>query len=236
MRDSKFTPRTPRPAGSATLRTSAMIASLAAEGMPTRKAPFGHALCEAAARDERIIGITADLSKYTDLYVFAERYPDRFYQMGMAEQVMISAAAGMAREGCNVFATTYAVFASRRAYDFICLAIAKESFDASVSGGRTGAESGSLTIMASGSPAAFAKADPVLGAVADEGLSPRRPPRPRRHVQGRSPARSRGAPRRRRRGHGVRGQGRVRPAHTVRDSLPILRSFLDADRPRAPYA
>ena len=53
--------------------------------------------------------------------------PDRFYQMGMAEQVMISAAAGLAREGFVPFATTYAVFASRRAYDFICMAIAEEN-------------------------------------------------------------------------------------------------------------
>ena len=40
--------------------------------------------------------------------------------MGMAEQLLMGAAAGMAREGFTPFATTYAVFASRRAYDFIC--------------------------------------------------------------------------------------------------------------------
>jgi len=126
MRLSKYTPRTLDPAKRG-LKTSAMIASLAAEGAPTVAAPFGHALCEAAAADPRIVGLTADLSKYTDLHVFAARYPDRFHQMGMAEQVMISAAAGLAREGFIPFATTYAVFASRRAYDFICMAIAEES-------------------------------------------------------------------------------------------------------------
>ncbi len=107
-------------------RTSAMIASLAAEGYDTVAAPFGHALVAEAKRDDRIVGLTADLAKYTDLHVFAEAFPDRFYQMGMAEQVMISAAAGMAREGFIPFATTYAVFASRRAYDFIAMAIAEE--------------------------------------------------------------------------------------------------------------
>jgi transketolase len=126
MRLSKYTPRTVDP-GKKGLKTSAMIASLGAEGMATSPAPFGHALCEAAERDPRIVGLTADLSKYTDLHVFAAKYPDRFYQMGMAEQVMISAAAGLAREGFTPFATTYAVFASRRAYDFICMAIAEES-------------------------------------------------------------------------------------------------------------
>ena len=46
-----------------------------------------------------IVGMTADLGKYTDLHIFAQAYPDRFYQMGMAEQLLMSAAAGMAREG-----------------------------------------------------------------------------------------------------------------------------------------
>ena len=107
--------------------TSAMIASLEAEGYETVNAPFGNALVEAAGKDERIVGLSADLSKYTDLHVFANAMPDRFYQMGMAEQLLMSAAAGMAREGFIPFATTYAVFASRRAYDFIAMAIAEEN-------------------------------------------------------------------------------------------------------------
>jgi len=109
------------------LATSAMIASLDAEGRETIAAPFGHALVELAKEREDIVGLSADLSKYTDLHIFANAHPDRFYQMGMAEQVMISAAAGLAREGFTPFATTYAVFAARRAYDFICMAIAEEN-------------------------------------------------------------------------------------------------------------
>lgn len=70
--------------------------------------------------------MTADLAKYTDLHVFARDHPDRFYQMGMAEQLLFGAAAGLAREGFMPFATTYAVFASRRAHDFIAMAIAGE--------------------------------------------------------------------------------------------------------------
>jgi transketolase len=127
-RKSKYTPRTvPVSEGGSKLTTSAMIASLDAEGRETVAAPFGHALVELAKIRDDIVGLTADLSKYTDLHVFAKAYPDRFYQMGMAEQVMISAAAGLAREGFTPFATTYAVFASRRAYDFICMAIAEEN-------------------------------------------------------------------------------------------------------------
>src|SRR5690606_7796096 len=107
--------------------TTAMIASLAAEGYDTDAAPFGHALVEAAQKDDKIVGLSADLAKYTDLHIFAQAMPDRFYQMGMAEQLLMSAAAGLAREGFNPFATTYAVFASRRAYDFIAMAIAEEN-------------------------------------------------------------------------------------------------------------
>jgi transketolase len=107
--------------------TSAMIASLAAEGYDTAAAPFGHALVELAKTDERIVGLSADLAKYTDLHIFAKAMPERFYQMGMAEQLLMSAAAGLAREGFIPFATTYAVFASRRAYDFIAMAIAEEN-------------------------------------------------------------------------------------------------------------
>ena len=112
--------------GKPRLTTSAMIASIAGEGQRTRPAPFGHALVALAKDRPEIVGLTADLGKYTDLHIFAQAYPDRFYQMGMAEQVMFGAASGLAAEGFAPFATTYAVFASRRAYDFIHQTIAEE--------------------------------------------------------------------------------------------------------------
>jgi len=123
-RKDKYTPRNV-PQGK--LATSAMIASLDAEGRKTIAAPFGHALVDMAKTRDDIVGLSADLSKYTDLHVFSEAYPDRFYQMGMAEALLMSAAAGLAREGFVPFATTYAVFAARRAYDFIAMAIAEEN-------------------------------------------------------------------------------------------------------------
>ncbi|MFJ5539430.1 transketolase family protein [Vreelandella titanicae] len=114
------------------LKTSAMIASIAGEDQPTTAAPFGHALVEAAGKNPKIVGMTADLGKYTDLHIFAQTYPDRYYQMGMAEQLLMMAGAGMAREGFIPFVTTYSVFASRRAYDFICLAIAEEKLNVKI--------------------------------------------------------------------------------------------------------
>ncbi|AJY09665.1 transketolase family protein [Burkholderia dolosa] len=111
------------------LKTSAMIASIAAEGQATRSAPFGHALSALARTRPDVIGMTADLGKYTDLHVFAKEFPDRYYQMGMAEQLLMGAAAGFAHEGAQPFVTTYAVFATRRAYDFIHQAIAEDNLD-----------------------------------------------------------------------------------------------------------
>ena len=112
--------------GKPRLKTSAMIASIAGEGQRTKAAPFGHALAALAEQRADIVGMTADLAKYTDLHIFARQHPDRFYQMGMAEQLLLAAAAGMAHEGFVPFATTYAVFATRRAYDFMHQAISEE--------------------------------------------------------------------------------------------------------------
>ncbi|HHW76523.1 MAG TPA: transketolase family protein [Xanthomonadaceae bacterium] len=114
------------------LTTSAMIASIAGEGQKTKLAPFGHALAELANTRPDIIGMTADLAKYTDLHIFAQAHPHRFFQMGMAEQLLMGAAGGMAKEGFTPFATTYAVFASRRAYDFIHQVICEEHLNVKI--------------------------------------------------------------------------------------------------------
>jgi transketolase len=114
------------------LKTSAMIASIASEGQVTRSAPFGHALCELASTKTNVIGMTADLGKYTDLHIFAKAFPERYYQMGMAEQLLMGAAAGFAHEGAQPFVTTYAVFGTRRAYDFIHQTIAEDNLDVKI--------------------------------------------------------------------------------------------------------
>lgn len=111
------------------LTTSAMIASIASEGQRVTAAPFGHALVRYAAERPEILGLTADLAKYTDLLPFAQAYPDRFFQMGMAEQVLLGAAGGLAKEGFTPFATTYAVFGTRRGYDFIHQVIAEDNLN-----------------------------------------------------------------------------------------------------------
>lgn len=124
------------------LTTSAMIASFADEGQRTTRAPFGHALAELAEQRPEVVGLSADLAKYTDMHVFRDAHPKRFYQMGMAEQVMLGASAGMAEVGLVPFASTYSVFATRRAYDFLCLDIAEPGLNVNVVGGLPGLTTG----------------------------------------------------------------------------------------------
>jgi transketolase len=135
-----------RPAPAATgkprLTTSAMIASIASDGQKTKAAPFGHALVELAKTRPDIVGMTADLGKYTDLHIFGQAFPDRYYQMGMAEQLLFGAASGLAAEGFTPFATTYAVFATRRAYDFIHQTIAEENRNVKITCALPGLTSG----------------------------------------------------------------------------------------------
>jgi transketolase len=114
------------------LTTSAMIASIASEGQRVQAAPFGKALVEYAASHPEVVGMTADLGKYTDIHLFAQAYPERFFQMGMAEQLLMGAAGGMAKTGLVPFATTYAVFGTRRAYDFIHQVIAEENLNVKI--------------------------------------------------------------------------------------------------------
>jgi len=109
---------------------------------PFVTAPFGKALVEVARREPRIVGLTADLAKYTDILPFAETFPDRFFNVGMAEQALFGAAAGLAKTGFLPFATTYAVFATRRAYDFIAIQIVKSALPVAIVAGLPGLTTG----------------------------------------------------------------------------------------------
>ena len=119
-----------------------MIASIAEAGQRTASAPFGHALSKLAAENPAIVGLSADLAKYTDMHIFAQNHPERFFQMGMAEALMLGAAAGMAEVGLIPFASTYSVFATRRAYDFLCLDIAEPNLNVNVVGALPGLTTG----------------------------------------------------------------------------------------------
>ena len=88
------------------------------------------------------MALTADLGKYTDIDSFAQRFPERFFQMGMAEQNLVGVAAGLARTGFIPFATTYCVFATRRAYDFIAMGAALAKANVKIIAGLPGLTTG----------------------------------------------------------------------------------------------
>jgi len=80
---------------------------------------YGLVLCELGERDPRIVGLSADLAKSTKIGSFGERFPDRFYNFGIAEQNMFAVGAGMARAGLVPFISTFSAFASMRACEFL---------------------------------------------------------------------------------------------------------------------
>lgn len=123
-------------------RTLAMGQDEGTARRPTVEAPFGKALVEAARIHKDIVGLTADLGKYTDILPFRDAHPDRFFNVGMAEQNLVAIAAGMARTGCIPFATTYGVFATRRAYDFIAIACAHSRVNVKIIAGLPGLTTG----------------------------------------------------------------------------------------------
>ena len=80
---------------------------------------YGEALKDLGYKNENIVVLDADLSAATKTGIFAKEFPNRFFDMGIAEQNMISTAAGLATCGKIPYASTFAVFAAGRAYDQI---------------------------------------------------------------------------------------------------------------------
>ena len=80
---------------------------------------YGNALVELGKKNKDVVVLDADLAGATKTDMFAKEFKDRFFDMGIAEQNMISTAAGMATCGKIPYASTFAVFAAGRAYDQI---------------------------------------------------------------------------------------------------------------------
>jgi len=89
-----------------------------ANSVPTYTEVFGQALIEMAEKDERVVAVTAAMPEGTGLADFAEIYPDRFFDVGIAEQHGVTFAAGMATEGLKPVVAIYSTFL-QRAYDQI---------------------------------------------------------------------------------------------------------------------
>jgi transketolase len=81
------------------------------------RSAYGESLVRLGRKDWRVMALEADLGKSTQSVMFQAEFPDRYFQMGIAEQDMTSTAAGMALAGMIPFVHSFAVFATGRAYD-----------------------------------------------------------------------------------------------------------------------
>jgi transketolase len=99
---------------------------------------YGEALVELGKADHRIVVLDADLCKSTMSVLFQDTFPERFFEMGIAEANMMSMAAGLAVSGKIAFASTFAVFATGRAYDQIRQTISIGKLNVKVCGSSAG--------------------------------------------------------------------------------------------------
>ena len=103
---------------------------------------FGHTLVQLARENPNIVVLDADLASSTRVVYFAQEFPERFFQMGVAEQNMMGVAAGMALMGKVPFVSTFGVFASRRACDQVAISVAHCQLNVKIVGAYSGIVSG----------------------------------------------------------------------------------------------
>jgi transketolase len=82
------------------------------------------------------------MGRYSDILPFRDAHPDRFFNVGMAEQSLVMTAAGLAKTGKIAYCTTYSVFVTRRAYDFVAIACAHSKADVKIFAGMPGLTNG----------------------------------------------------------------------------------------------
>lgn len=106
--------------------------------MQSLREEFGKALVEIGREDERVVVLDADLASSTKVTYFAQEFPERFFQVGIAEQNMIGMAAGLALMGRIPFTSTFGVFNSRRVCDQVALSVAHAGLPVKLIGAYTG--------------------------------------------------------------------------------------------------
>lgn len=107
------------------------------EQVPTRNG-FGEALVEAGKKDENVVVLCADLTESTRSHLFAEAYPKRFVEVGVAEQNMMGVAAGMALTGKVPFVSSYATFSPGRNWDQLRVSVCYTEANVKVAGAHAG--------------------------------------------------------------------------------------------------
>lgn len=109
--------------------------------LPTRDG-YGYGLLELGAMNPDVLVLDADLAKSTRSDWFAAKYPDRFFDIGIAEQDMIGTAAGLSLGGKIPFATTYGVFVAGRAWDQIRTTVCYSDLNVKIAGAHGGISAG----------------------------------------------------------------------------------------------
>jgi len=99
---------------------------------------FGKSLVELGKRNKDVVVLDADLASSTKTTYFAEEFPDRFFQCGIAEQNMMGVAAGLASCGKIPFVTSFAVFVTKRTADQVSVSVAYSGFNVKIVGAYTG--------------------------------------------------------------------------------------------------
>lgn len=107
------------------------------EQLPIRQG-FGEGLLQAGVEDENVVGLCADLTESTKMQAFAERFPKRFIQVGVAEQNLASVASGMAAMGKLPFISSYAMFSPGRNWEQIRTTIAYNDRAVIIAGSHAG--------------------------------------------------------------------------------------------------
>ncbi|HPM73729.1 MAG TPA: transketolase family protein [Spirochaetales bacterium] len=90
---------------------------------------YGQALCELGAEHPEIVGLSADLAKSTKIGAFSDKFPDRFFNVGIAEQNMFGMAAGLAKAGFMPYVSTFAIFTAMRGLDQVHTDICYQNLD-----------------------------------------------------------------------------------------------------------
>lgn len=111
------------------------------EQKPTRDG-FGEALLRLGEQDERIVALTGDLKESTRVQGFADKFPERFVECGVAEQNMMGVAAGLALAGKIPFAASYATFSPGRNWDQFRVSVCYSKANVKVIGAHTGVSVG----------------------------------------------------------------------------------------------
>ena len=107
------------------------------EQLPIRKG-FGEGLLAAAEADKNVVGLCADLTESTQMHLFKKKFPERFVEMGVAEQNLASVASGMAAMGKIPFITSYAMFSPGRNWEQIRTTICYNDQPVKIAGSHAG--------------------------------------------------------------------------------------------------